>query len=203
MSSKSPSESFPGFDRFYVLEEGGDGAAFRADFDPPVDVDRLMRGEIAESEVLALRYCSGRLKAGDVVFTSEAAPILIHSRVRQRLVAGGFTGWHTYEARLFDRANASVPGYFALACKGRAGPVLRSMSVPIARLFPAGPSDVLVGMYFEPSTWDGSDVFVLQNNLSVIVRDVVMESFVAAKVRNVQFTRLDEIQNLVLPDVEE
>jgi hypothetical protein len=51
-----------------------------------------------------------------------------------------------------------------------------------------------VGLFFDETSWDGSDLFQPQGTLFVLVRDSVRRALEEAKVRNVAFERITDIE---------
>lgn len=50
------------------------------------------------------------------------------------------------------------------------------------------------GVRFDPSTWDGSDLFMPEDSTWILVTEEVKRAFDRAKVRNVLFQRVTEFE---------
>ena len=186
---------FPGFDKLFALEDPPTDIAFRADIDID-DARALTRGELCVSTPVHLRWAMGRRTPSDVIFTRLFGGIIVHERVVRLLEEHRFTGWTTYPVEVCGQDGQHIPGYHGLAITGRCGPIDRDRSVVKLKQFPAKMARVWVGLYFDPATWDGSDMFMPADFDCVFVAEQVWKAFRRARVKNVQFTRLDQVERL-------
>jgi hypothetical protein len=145
------------------------------------------------------RWFMGSKKPGDIIWTTFATSLLVSERVVTLLRDAGFTGWRTYAVDLVGYDGAPIPGYHGLAIHGRCGPIDDSKSVQVPKQFPGGVFPVWMGMYFDPDSWDGSDLFMSEagGGWKFVVEDV-KRAFQKAKIRNVRLTRLDEVERSML-----
>ena len=196
MDSKSTSKEFPGFNRIFYLGQPGNSRAFRGDLDVETDAFGLIRAEVHPAQPLRVDWAMGRAKPVDpVMWTTFAAPIIIADSVVQILRSHGFTGWSLYEVSVRDKQGQPVPGYHGLAVTGRCGNLDHSMSVQVPRIRPAGIFPVWKGLFFDPESWDGSDFFMpAQRYGFVFVVEEVKKAFEREKIRNVDFTALDQFE---------
>jgi hypothetical protein len=113
-------------------------------------------------------------------------------------VLRGFTGWQTYAVRIVGRGGDEVPGYHGLSVTGRCGRIEWEKSERMILPPPVPEGRTMAGwrgMYFSPSSWDGSDVFVPDDESTyVIVTDEVRAAAERARLTNVIFTRLTEFE---------
>jgi hypothetical protein len=200
MASRSTSKPFPGFSSAYSLASTGSNRPFHVD----VDMTReqafgLTRAEMTLPEPVPARWFMGSKKPGDIIGTTFATPLLVSDRVMTLLRDAGFTGWRTYEVDLVGHDGTPIPGYHGLAIHGRCGPIDDSKSVQVPKQYPGGVFPVWKGMYFDTASWDGSDLFMSEDRSGwkFVVEDV-KRAFQKAKIRNVRFTRLDEVERSML-----
>ena len=78
---------------------------------------------------------------------------------------------------------------------GRCGPIDNSRSEIIQKRLPGGWVPHWKGLYFDPATWDGSDIFQPEGTGYILVVESVKRALVRAKVKNLVFKRLDEIDD--------
>jgi len=135
-------------------------------------------------------------RAYDYVTTTYAILQLVSQRFIDVLREGGFTGWSTYPVEVYGKHGELIPGYHGLAITGRCGPIDDSMS-ELIWCEPVQPGKTkhyqrLLGLYFDPESWDGSDLFCPEGTARVIVRDVVKDALEAVKITNVDFTSITE-----------
>jgi hypothetical protein len=107
---------------------------------------------------LTLVPASGR-KPLDYVGATFATIRLVSQRLLDLLNREGFTGWSSYPVRLYGKDDEPPPGYAGLAIRGRSGPIDVSRSVAGEKVGPGGSVPIWRGLYFDPATWDGSDIF--------------------------------------------
>jgi hypothetical protein len=134
----------------------------------------------------------------DFLWSSDLAPVLIRQRVADLLASEGFRGWTTYRVDLRGARNEAIDGYLALGVTGRAAEIDPALSEAVVRGWPAGGGapDYLLGEYFAPESWDGSDFFLTGDRgfASVCVTERVKHAVTSARSRNVTFQRLSEIE---------
>lgn len=146
----------------------------------------------------------GSAEPGEVIWTTHAIPIIIADSVVNLLRMHGFTGWSLYPVSVRNKQGHPVSGYSGLAVTGRCGDIDFSRSVEIPRIRPAGIFPVLKGLLFEPASWDGSDFFMPSRRSGhVFVVEEVKKAFEKAKIRNVSFEPLDQVESSVLLKPEE
>lgn len=141
-------------------------------------------------------------RPSDLIWTTFAGLFLVSDRLRELLESEGITGWKTYPVEVTDRSGEVYPGYHGLAVTGRCGPFDLSKSQMIIKPPPVSQGRAAPyhrGLFFDPATWDGSDVFCSENGwLSVIVTRKVHDLARRHKVRNVEFARLIDYEKRTL-----
>lgn len=116
--------------------------------------------------------------------------------VSERFVAvlrrQGATGWSTFPVRVTARGGEEVPGYHGFAVRSKAQPAW-SLSQPMI-IPPATPEGRSIsgwrGLFWEPETWDGSDIFRVSSQW--ICTERIYEALHSADVRNVTFERVTD-----------
>lgn len=159
----------------------------------------LIRAEVQPATPIEVGRAMGSAEPGEVIWTTHAIPIIIADSVVNLLSAHGFTGWSLYPVAVRNKQGKTVPGYSGLAVTGRCGNIEFSKSVQVPRIFPAGVSPVLKGFLFDPASWDGSDFFMpVRRSGHVFVVEEVKKAFEKAKIRNVSFEALDQVESSIL-----
>jgi hypothetical protein len=199
LGSKSTSKvgGFPGFDKIFLWETPGNSTAFRGDLDVETTEEAfgLTRAEVHPARPITLKWAMGRSKPVEVIRTTYAAPVIIADSVVQLLRSHGFTGWSLYDVSVRDKQGQAIPGYSGLAFAGRCGNIDYTRSVEVPRIYPAGAFPVRKGLLFDPASWDGSDLFMPAEFVGwKFVVEEVKTAFERAKVRNVDFTPLDQVE---------
>lgn len=128
----------------------------------PLPVENLLGGSYEPKGPLRFESHLGR-KPCDLMATGYAGLYLISEQLYKLLVNGGFTGWKIYSVEVFRRNGELLPGYFGWSITGRCGSIDESKSASIIT-YPKhsrGRSvKMLKGLVFDPSSWDGSDIFL-------------------------------------------
>ncbi len=165
------------------------------------DVWQLFRGQLKLRESLKLRaYMGGQ--ATDFLWSGLIDVVCVSSRVVDLLREHGITGWDTYPVEVYGRKGEPLPGYHGFAVTGPECRRDRSRSQILTRqAVPGGkPFQVYKGLYFDESQWDGSDIFLVRLTAGMVVTEKVYRLFKKAKVSNVRFTPLTEVEIDVILD---
>jgi hypothetical protein len=144
--------------------------------------EELARGEIQPAEPVQFKPVEGR-KPTDFVGTTLGTLFVVSGAFVDTLRKNGFTGWSTFPVVISPKKGVELRGYTGLAVTGRCGAIDESLSQPI-RLEPFAPggetTDGLRGMYFDPSSWDGSDIFTPAGTSFVCVAPSVRQALLDA-----------------------
>jgi hypothetical protein len=120
---------------------------------------------------------------------------VVSARVIDVLISNGFKGWRSYPARVFAKDGAVCPGYEGLMILGRCGPIENERSVTLSRIYPGGIFPALLGFFFDPATWDGSDLFMPQGKNSFwLATESVVAALKKLRIRNITYTLISEVQ---------
>lgn len=166
--------------------------------DIPDDV-ALFGGGVKPQRALRFDFMKGASGStvNDFISTSLPPLVLVSNRVVE--VLGAFTGWTTYPVEVYGKRGESIPGYHGLAVTGRCGPIDDSQSRLVIEPPPVPqgrPRKKWVGLYFDPKTWDGSDLFLPESGGGTFVTEGVRTAMESAHISNVRFTRLTEAENM-------
>lgn len=129
------------------------------------------------------------------ILLSTLPSYLVSTRVLHVLEAVAATGWSHYPIELRGKANELIEGYSGLVVTGRCGPLQYDKSREETRIGASGkPYIVKIGLHFDESTWDGSEVFTPQGATFVFVTDKVRRAVESARISNVTITRLSDFE---------
>jgi hypothetical protein len=158
-------------------------------------LESIVKGEISSDEPIRFEPSSGSTGSMpmDQITTELVKPRLFSNRVFDCLRSNGFTGWSTFPVSVTNRDGLEVLGYAGLVVTGRCGPIDHSKSIRGFR--PERPDwACMMGMYFDPKSWDGTSIFT-PNGGHVFVVNEVKEALEGIGVTNIGFTRLDQMEN--------
>jgi hypothetical protein len=198
VSSGSPESAF--FADLYMVEEDEAAHAFFAEPSGALDeVEAVSYGTRKPSKPLGFRQAknAGGTTLCDWIFTGLISPKLVSDRVVQGLRDCNIAGWNTYEVRLKDRKGSSVAGYRGLIIEGRSGPLDHSKCRVVERVKNGHHSKEQVGLWFSPTSWDRSDVFVPEGTDLLIVTSRAARCLNELKVKNLQLVPLNDFRHYV------
>lgn len=195
MDSTFITKSFPGFDALYTLDDPLSNPPYRGRLDNFTEESlAITRAKHVPSSPVIVRHKMGGAPK-DFIWTTLVYPVFVSQRVIDLFQDQGFTGWTTYPAVVYAKDGSTIPGYQGLAITGRCGPIDESRSERAFHTTRTGQHPILRGLYFDPESWDGSDLFTT-SSLSGwrFVTEKVKRALEKARVRNVEFRRLTEVE---------
>lgn len=157
----------------------------------------VARGEMTLPDGTAFVHGKGRCVA-DILGTGFASLYLISARMIDGLTAERITGWRSQPVH-FDDNTAHDGDYHALVVTGRCGPIVDEMSETITKILPGGAVKWWRGMYFDPKTWDGSDVFTPADRGTVLIVPRVRELLRRYDLDGVEAIPLSAIERPIFP----
>jgi hypothetical protein len=134
-------------------------------------------------------------KPTDILWGSLTPLLCIHQRVIDLLHTNNITGWSTYPVEVVDRKGIPLSNYFGWAIPKSVGDRDTSRSEIVSKPPPAPKGisyQVYRGLYFDLGKWDGSDLFRIRG--FIITTEKVVKTFKRAKITNVRFTPVSEVE---------
>lgn len=182
-------------EEFLLVEEDFSRSALRGEVlnATPDETLSYLRGESRPEVTLRVRRGSGH-KLHDWIWTSSPWAILISDRVVDLLRHARFTGWDTYPVELTDPEFGRVAGFSGLVITGRCGEIDFSRSNIVQIEMPSGPWPHYQGLFFGPTTWDGSDLFMPPIRAYRFATRRVGEALAAQGISNVRLERASDVQ---------
>ena len=166
---------------------------------PIADPFRLYRAEDVPAAPIEFKHIQGD-KWGDMVGTGWPPLTLVSRRFADLLRTRGYSGWASYPVSLDRIKQVPVENeYEGLAITGRCGPFLEHLSTPIiqAPVAPGGDEmPAFRGLFFEPASWDGRDIFVAENYGRAICVEAVKCALEDSGMTNIRFVRLTEFERM-------
>jgi hypothetical protein len=182
---------FPGFDKLYLLEAPYHDNYMRGETED--NTWALTLGKKKPPARLTVRRQMGGACPADFVWNCWGSPF-VSQRVIDVLKASGCTGWKCFPVRMLNKAERLAGRYYGLVITGRCGPDDPEMSEIKAdspRTYPR-----LIGLYFHPETYDGSDLFLHRADAHggqagyMSASKKLVEAFEQADVKNVRLELL-------------
>jgi len=160
------------------------------------EATRLLRGQLPPQLPLKLRPAMGG-RFVDLIWSTFTPIKIISQHLVDLLTTYGFTGWSIYDVEVRDKEGQIKPNYHGLAITAKAGEhdLRRVQEIEKPPVVPGGPSYIdLKGMFFEDDEWDGSDFSLIGDTITHIVTEQVVQAFRRAKIRNVDFIPLTQVE---------
>ena len=186
-------KSFPGFDQLYQMCMCPGENSYYADFEENTPQFALLRGEWMPAEPLQAYWSLGNPEPEDISWGRTITWFYLSQRVQRVFHEHQLTGWTTYPMVLHNKAGDVCPGYAGLSITGRCGAIDEERGELVPGESPDDKFAEHVGLYFDESTWDGSDFFCpAGQNAHVFATAKVKQVFEEHHIPGFDFTPLTE-----------
>jgi hypothetical protein len=159
----------------------------------------ISRGEKKISDTIKVNHAMGENFPKDVIWTSNAHPLIFSESVIELFIKNNITGWDTYSVKLYDKNyNEIKSNYFGFIIKGRSSFVDYYRSDILIKKLGVKETPFIKGMYFYNDQWDGSDFFMQDAdpdnkiNMHRYCSSKVYDLFKKNKIRNIAFENVVE-----------
>ena len=122
------------------------------------------------------------------ILDNRGGEMLISDRLKQLLFDNNITGWTSYPIRMYDKRGNEVYGYSGFSVTGRCGGTLEYRTDKVCY---ANGYRFFEGLSFDIAQWDGSDIFMVNGNRSIIITKLVYKLF--------KENKIDAIEMFALP----
>lgn len=150
-----------------------------------------------------IQYAGNEKRKPDLIVPGVLGLVLYHKDLITLLTEKGFTGWDSYPVKILCKNGEINEEYHVFVVKGRCGHYDVRKSEVIDYTADNGgfilKEKRYLGMYFDSKSWDGTDIFMMENTTRIIVTEPVMQELKKQKAK-VEMTRLSE--HLLLDKVE-
>lgn len=154
------------------------------------------RGNFSNGKPTIFVQTSGsEKKKPHLIIPSTMGLLLFHHQIIKIFQENNFTGWDSYPIIIRRNNGEVIEDYHVFILKGKCG--LYDVSKSKVIDYTADNGGFILrekryqGMYFDPETWDGSDIFIMENTGITILTEPVMLELKKLKA-NFNFTRLSE-----------
>ena len=158
------------------------------------ELKSIGRGEKPIDSIIGLKKGSRGKYPGDYLDGPWVYLNVFSNKVFEALDKIGATGWRSLPVYIQGFPEPKASDYRILVVTGRSGEIDYSRSKPVRmRMSPErGLVDWLIGQMFDPSSWDGSDIFFPGNTAYIYVTERVKIAIEAVKAKGIKFTPIDE-----------
>jgi len=161
-----------------------------------LDFDNLFRE--GSNEIVEYLYMQGK-KPYDLISCGFVQ--LISEKLKNLLVENNITGWKTYPIKIYDKKGNSLKDYFGLSITGKCGSIIneKSENRTMPPMVSGGPTyEARIGLFFDESKWDGSDIFSPMGTYYIFVSEEVKTLIKQNNITNVHFEPISELENFNL-----
>lgn len=187
------------FKTTYELLGHGDQAFLSPQFRGRQDINgfAIARGEaeLPEDVTFAGRKAGFR---GDIIATGFASLYLISSRLAEGLKVEGMSGWRSAPVR-FEGGSPVDGAFHTLSVVGRCGPIRHELSEVSEHRDGRNVRRYWRGAYFDPETWDGSDMFTPIDRGTLFVVSKVREFLRRHDLHGIRLVPLDSVEEFIFP----
>ncbi len=186
------------YDKTFIIRETFSNRPFRGVIENYDLADpEISSGEKKLSEIVSVKHSMGGKTLYDIIWTTNAFPLIVSERVINLFKSNGITGWKTYNVEIYSKKNEFIDQkYFGLIITGRCGYRDYSKNSIIIDKIGIKIEPHSKGFYFKDDYWDSSDLFMCkpdENGESTMFR------FCTQKVADL--IKKEKIKNLSLEKV--
>lgn len=189
------------FKSLYVVEDPSGTKFFRGRLKGDIDeVLAISRGEKSISH-LEIDYVQGGAEPDSLFWNRILEPICIKQSVAEAMQAAGLTGWNSIPVTVRNRNGEVITEpYVAMTVTGRSAGVDYLHSAIGFHQYPGGMVPYFKGLYFDPDSWDGTDIFMEHSGADgkttgfIYVSEKLVRFFRKNKIRNIRFVPFQEYE---------
>jgi|SRR5690554_734178 len=184
-------------DNVFLFSDSDKRESFRAQNENDYLTEEYLLSSVDDGDTIKFSWLQGG-KYYDIIATGYSGIYLVSEKTQSILKGAGFKGYSLRPITLTNKKHELVHGYRLLSVVSKVGSIIngksgRKMMPP---LVPWGdPYEAYIGLYFDVSTWDGSDFFYPEGTSYIFVVEEVKRLFEEHKVTNCQFHKVVELEN--------
>jgi len=150
------------YDQIYKIGETHSNRPFRGKIENfNLAEPEISRGEKEVVEIIPVKHSMGGKSLYDIIWTTNAFPLIVSERVIELFKSNGITGWKTYNVKIYSKKNELIDQkYYGLIITGRCGYQDYSKNSIIMDKIGIMTEPHSKGFYFKDDYWDGSDLFM-------------------------------------------
>ncbi|WP_139062115.1 hypothetical protein [Ochrovirga pacifica] len=156
----------------------------------------ISRGEKENLEVIPVKHSMGGKSLYDIIWTTNAFPLIVSERTIELFKSNGISGWKTYNVEIYSKKNEFIKQkYYGLIITGRCGYRDYSKSSIVMNKIGITMEPHSKGFYFKDNYWDGSDLFMCNpdengnSNMFRFCTQKVADLFKKEKIKNISLEK--------------
>lgn len=164
----------------------------------PLDAIALFKGTPVASGISPTFRVVADEGYSEVATCEEPVLRLVSRRLYKKLGEARLSGWSATPATLIGVDAQKASQYLVLTVTGRCGGLVETLPKAVTREFEKRPYKTYVGAFFDVLSWDGSEVFSPEDSGWIIVTKHARNSIMAFGVPAIAFTRLADVERLIV-----
>ena len=189
------------FEKTFHIANPGSKQAFQGIMEGARDLRlKYMRAETRPGQAVEVCWSQGTAEPGKIVWAGVTTPLIVHAAVLKVFEQISATGWTAFPVTMRNKGSEEISDFFGLAIDGRCGALDLEKSDIILREYPGGWCPFFRGRYYDPESWDGSDIFMEspdsrgKSTAVMLCTLKVKKALSKAKVSNMRYTRLTDLE---------
>jgi len=189
------------FSNFFVVEDPVSKKNYRGqlvnEFD---DFGNLLRAEYKIDHIV-IKYLEGLNEPSNFFWNRVNEPFCVNQSLIDILQEAKITGWTTIPTTVLTHlGNKTIDNYFAVTVTGRTNPLDYLETDVIFKQFPGGKFPHFKGLYFDPKSWDGTDIFMERpdndgkSSAFIYVTKKFVDAFKKNNVKNIKFVNFNDYE---------
>ncbi|MFC5194086.1 hypothetical protein ACFPH8_01970 [Bizionia hallyeonensis] len=188
------------YNKIFLIRESYSNRPFRGvieNFD--LAEPKISRGEKHITETVTVKHIMGGQTLYDIIWTTNAFPLIVSERVIRLFKSNGITGWKTYNVEIRSKKNELIDqNFFGLIITGRCGHRDYSKSSIVLSKIGVYTKPHIKGFYFNDDSCDDSDLFMSNpddeghSTMHRFCSQNVVNLFQKEKIKNINFENLNE-----------
>ncbi|CAM1340994.1 MULTISPECIES: hypothetical protein [Tenacibaculum] len=150
------------YEKIYKIGETHSNRPFRGEIENfDLAEPDISRGEKEILEIIPIKHSMGGKSLYDIIWTTNAFPLIVSERIIELFKSNGISGWKTYNVEIYSKKNEFIDQkYYGLIITGRCGYRDYSKNSIIMDKIGITTEPHSKGFYFKDDYWDGSDLFM-------------------------------------------
>lgn len=166
---------------------------FYANFGEDIPEYELLRGTWKPKEPLLANWVMGKPEPEDIARGQTVTWFFLSPKIQRLFADHHLTGWSTYPLELRNKYHQICSEYKGFCITGRSGPIDKEKGNLSLGESPDDSFARRTGIFFEKSSWDGSDFFCpAGNNAYMFVTEQVVDIFAEHRIGGFEFAPLSK-----------
>jgi len=188
------------YNKIFIISDWLSNRPFRGEISNYTQAEpEISRGEKDVNGIVTIKHAMGGNTLYDIIWTTNAHPLIVSERIINLFKSNGITGWKTYKVQIRSKKDELIDQkYFGLIITGRCGYRDYSKSTIVLDKVGVYTKPHVKGFYFKKDFWDGSDLFMCipddsgQSTMYRFCTRKVVDLFEKEKIKNILFKNLND-----------